>query len=60
MRRILRDSYNGIFGGVCEGFGEYFQTDPVIFRLLFIAMFLLFGGGVFIYLIAWVIIPDRY
>ena len=60
MKRVFRDSFNGILGGVCSGLGEYFESDPVIFRLLFIAFFFMFGGGIFIYLIAWLIIPDRY
>ena len=60
MKRVFRDSFNGILGGVCSGLGEYFEIDPVIFRLLFIACFFMFGGGIFIYLIAWLIIPDRY
>ena len=60
MKRVFRDSFNGILGGVCSGLGEYFEIDPVFFRLLFIAFFFMFGGGVFIYLIAWLIIPDRY
>ena len=60
MKRVFRDSFNGILGGVCSGLGEYFEIDPVIFRLLFIAFFIMFGGGIFIYLIAWLIIPDRY
>ena len=60
MKRVFRDSFNGILGGVCSGLGKYFEIDPVIFRLLFITFFFLFGGGIFIYLIAWLIIPDRY
>ena len=60
MKRVFRDSFNGILGGVCSGLGEYFEIDPEIFRLLFIAFFFMFGGGIFIYLIAWLIIPDRY
>ena len=39
MRRIKRDSYNGIIGGVCEGLGEYFNIDPILFRLIFISLF---------------------
>ena len=46
MRRIKRDSYNGIIGGVCEGLGEYFNIDPILFRLIFISLFFLFGGGI--------------
>lgn len=60
MRKVKRDSYNGILGGVCEGLGEYFDIDPVIIRLMFIATSLMLGGGIFTYLIAWIIIPDRY
>ena len=60
MRKVKRDSYNGILGGVCEGLGEYFSIDPVIIRLMFIATSLMLGGGISTYIIAWIIIPDRY
>lgn len=56
-KRIYRDTENDIIGGVCSGIGAYFNTDPVIIRLLFvIALFM--GGGVLIYLILWAIIPE--
>tara|TARA_B100000029_G_scaffold497038_1_gene564142 strand:+ start:662 stop:844 length:183 start_codon:yes stop_codon:yes gene_type:complete len=60
MKKLKRDSFNGILGGVCEGLGEYFSIDPIIFRLIFIASFFMLGGGILTYIIAWVIIPDRY
>ena len=60
MRKVKRDSYNGILGGVCEGLGEYFSIDPVIIRLMFIATSLMLGGGILTYILAWIIIPDRY
>ena len=60
MRKVKRDSYNGILGGVCVGLGEYFSIDPVIIRLMFIATSLMLGGGILTYIIAWIIIPDRY
>ena len=28
MKRVFRDSFNGILGGVCSGLGEYFEIDP--------------------------------
>ena len=46
MRRLYRDSLNGLIGGVCEGLGEYFSIDPIIFRLIFIASFFMLGGGI--------------
>ncbi|MEC7877626.1 MAG: PspC domain-containing protein [Bacteroidota bacterium] len=60
MKRIKRDSQNGILGGVCEGLGNYFDIDPIIFRLIFIALFLLPSpGGILTYVLAWIIIPDK-
>ena len=60
MRKVKRDSYNGILGGVCEGLGEYFNIDPVIIRLIFLTTSMMLGGGILTYVIAWIIIPDRY
>ena len=60
MRKVKRDSYNGILGGVCEGLGEYFNIDPVIIRLIFLATSMMLGGGILTYVMAWIIIPDKY
>jgi len=54
LRRSLQDS---VIGGVSGGLGEYFDTDPVIFRILFVVLTLTGGGGVFIYLLMWIFIP---
>jgi phage shock protein PspC (stress-responsive transcriptional regulator) len=43
--------------GICGGLGEYFDLDPVFFRLFFLVS-LLFGGlGAVVYLILWVMVP---
>ena len=49
-----------MIGGVCEGVGEYFEIDPVLVRLLFVALCFALGSGIITYVIAWVIIPDKY
>ena len=54
LRRSVNDS---VIGGVSGGLGEYFDTDPVIFRILFVVLTLTGGGGVFIYLLMWIFIP---
>ncbi len=59
MKKLYRDSNNGIIGGVCRGLGIYFNIDPVIFRLLFFLLILVFGGGILLYLISWIIIPNK-
>ena len=56
MNRLYRNKEEGKIAGVCAGLGDYFEIDPVIIRLIFLlALFL--GGGLIVYLIAWVIIP---
>lgn len=56
MKRLYRNKEEGKIAGVCAGLGDYFEIDPVIVRLIFLlALFL--GGGLIVYLIAWVIIP---
>lgn len=54
LRRSLKDS---VIGGVSGGLGEYFGTDPVIFRILFVVLTFTGGGGVLIYLLMWIFIP---
>lgn len=44
--------------GVAGGIAEYFQVDPVLVRLAFVVLALAGGGGVLVYLIAWVIVPE--
>ena len=57
-RRIYRDPDNRILGGVCGGLGAYFNIDPLVFRLLFIAVTLLGGAGILLYIIFWIIVPE--
>ena len=39
------------------GLGRYFGIDPIVFRLAFVAFAIFGGGGVLLYLIAWVAMP---
>jgi phage shock protein PspC (stress-responsive transcriptional regulator) len=57
-KRLYRDPDNRILGGVCGGLGSYFNTDPLLFRIIFIV--LLFAGsvGFWIYIILWIAIPE--
>jgi len=44
--------------GVCGGLGEYFNVDPIFFRLGFLV--LAFGGaGVLAYLVLCIVVPNR-
>jgi len=56
IRKIYRSRTDRIIFGVCGGLGEYFEVDPVIFRLLFV-LFAFMASGILIYLISAIIIP---
>lgn len=56
--RMYRDTDNRVIGGVCSGMGAYWDIDPVIIRILFIAFALAGGLGVLVYLILYVVIPE--
>ena len=50
-----------MIGGVCGGLGENFDSDPTIIRLLWalITVFTGFFVGIIVYLLAWIIIPEK-
>jgi len=43
--------------GVCAGLGVYFNVDPVVVRLIWVALALTGGVGLLLYVIAWIVIP---
>ena len=55
--RLYRDPDNRIIGGVCAGIGAYWDIDPVIARIIFIALTIAGGMGVLIYLILYIALP---
>jgi len=57
-KRLQRSSKDRVIAGVCGGLGEYFDLDPVLFRLLFVVVTLIGGSGVLVYIILWLVIPE--
>lgn len=57
--RLFRSRQSRIIGGVAGGIAEYFEIDPVIVRVLFALAFFAGGGGVLIYLILWIAVPEK-
>jgi phage shock protein PspC (stress-responsive transcriptional regulator) len=56
LRRSVKDK---AIGGVAGGLGDYFTTDPLIFRILFVVLLLTGGGGALIYFLMWIFIPKE-
>ena len=58
-KRLLRSRKDRYIAGVCGGLGEYFDIDPLIFRLIFLIVFFFGGAGLLVYLILWIAIPEE-
>jgi phage shock protein C len=55
---MYRDPDNRVIGGVCSGMGAYWNIDPVIVRIIFIALAFAGGIGVMVYLILYIVLPE--
>jgi len=59
LKRLVRIRDDSVLAGVCGGFGQYFNLDSALLRLLWV-FFTIFGGsGVLAYLVAVFVIPDE-
>lgn len=58
MKKRLVKKEKKIFG-VCSGLGDYFDIDPTVVRVIFLASVLLFGTGLLLYLILAIVMPDE-
>ena len=58
-KRLMRDTDNAIFGGVCAGIAAYWSINPLWVRLLFIiSPFITFGTALLVYIIIWISLPE--
>jgi len=59
-KRLYRSKKDRMIAGICGGIANYFDADPTIVRLIWaIATLLSVGFGIIVYLIAWIIIPEK-
>jgi phage shock protein PspC (stress-responsive transcriptional regulator) len=56
-KKMYRNTNDTVIGGVCSGIAAYLDTDPVLFRILFVLFFALFGVGFFVYIALWIALP---
>jgi len=43
--------------GVCGGLGEFFDLDPVLFRVAFVVLAVVGGLGILLYMVLWLVVP---
>jgi phage shock protein PspC (stress-responsive transcriptional regulator) len=56
-RQALRSGTDRMAGGVCGGLAAYSGVDAVLWRVGFVALTLVGGSGVLLYLLLWVLLP---
>ena len=57
-KKLARSRTNRMLGGVCGGLGEYFNIDPTVIRIAFVALILLgMGSPMLGYILLWIIMP---
>jgi phage shock protein C len=59
-KKLYRDPYHKMIGGVCAGLAEYLDMDITVVRLLFAFAFFIMGVGLIPYIILWIVLPKKY
>lgn len=57
-KRLVRNTDEGLLGGVCAGIADYMDMDVTLVRLLWIVLSYALGVGIITYLIIWIIMPS--
>jgi len=57
-QRLYRSS-DRIIGGVCAGLAEGFHVDALWVRVAFLILIFIQGIGVFLYIVLWLVMPER-
>jgi phage shock protein PspC (stress-responsive transcriptional regulator) len=56
-RKLYRSTRNKWLGGVCGGLAEYYDHDPTLIRILWVALTLVsMGAGIIAYILLWIFI----
>lgn len=56
---LYRSKEGSVLGGVCSGLSESFKIDVTIIRILFLVPLIMFGTGALVYIICWIVLPEK-
>jgi phage shock protein C len=56
---LFRSRSNRVFGGVAGGIARSLNADPSLIRVIFAILIIFGGGGLLLYLILWIAIPEE-
>lgn len=57
QKRLVRSASDRMLAGVSAGIADYLNVDPVLIRLAFVALTLMGGHGILIYILMWIVMP---
>ena len=58
-KKLYRSPDNRMIGGVCGGLAEYLGVDPTVVRLIMALITFVGGMSLLVYLLMWLIIPEK-
>jgi phage shock protein PspC (stress-responsive transcriptional regulator) len=56
-RKLYRSTTDRKVAGVCGGLAEFFNIDATLIRVIFVVT-TLFGAGLLVYLVMWIMVPE--
>jgi phage shock protein PspC (stress-responsive transcriptional regulator)/predicted membrane protein len=58
LRNLRRSNDDRVIAGVCGGLGRHTGIDPIVFRIVLVALAVFGGIGLVIYALAWLLVPE--
>jgi len=58
-KKLYRSRSDRKIAGVCGGLAKYFDTDPVLIRVLAVILLLCGSAGLIAYIILWIVVPEE-
>ncbi|RTL18687.1 MAG: PspC domain-containing protein [Burkholderiales bacterium] len=59
VNHLRRSRLDRWIGGVCGGIARATGLDAWVWRLIFTVLFLAFGGGILLYILLWIFVPEE-
>ena len=57
-KKLYRNPKDKMLTGLCSGFAAYTNSDPVVWRLLFVLLVLIYGVGIISYIVLAIAVPE--
>ncbi len=59
VKKLYRNPRDKKIAGVCSGIADYLSVDVTVVRILFLIALLCCGTGLGVYLIIWLLAPEK-